>query len=170
MTLSLGGLRPEPGQAFPGVEWQEFRLQGQEWLAERASKKLKNDGLLITSMAGKRQGFLMCIFILLAGLCVRGVNPIRTVLRLFGVVEPFARSRLMSILAIIFGVLFVLAYVGTMGALRTGAGKFAIGFSGITLYMEVPLINFEYQCGLIGFGPYIFSIPDLLLSQHPISR
>jgi hypothetical protein len=27
-------------------------LQGQEWLAERASKKLKNDGLLITSMAG----------------------------------------------------------------------------------------------------------------------
>ena len=122
---------------------------------------------LITSMAGKRQGFLMCIFILLAGLCVRGVNPIRTVLRLFGVVEPFARSRLMSILAIIFGVLFVLAYVGTMGALRTGAGKFAIGFSGITLYMEVPLINFEYQCGLIGFGPYIFSIPDLLLGLLP---
>ena len=39
-------------QAFPAVEWQEFRLQGQEWLSERASKKLKNDGLLITSMAG----------------------------------------------------------------------------------------------------------------------
>ena len=47
-----GQKRPEPGQAFPAVEWQEFRLQGQEWLAERASKKLKNDGLLITSMAG----------------------------------------------------------------------------------------------------------------------
>jgi hypothetical protein len=42
----------DPGQAFPSVEWQEFRLQGQEWLAERASKKLKNDGLLVTSMAG----------------------------------------------------------------------------------------------------------------------
>jgi hypothetical protein len=50
--LVAGQKRPEAGQAFPAVEWQEFRLQGQEWLAERASKKLKNDGLLITSMAG----------------------------------------------------------------------------------------------------------------------
>jgi predicted AAA+ superfamily ATPase len=50
--LVAGQKRPEPGKAFPAVEWQEFRLQGQEWLAERASKKLKNDGLLITSMAG----------------------------------------------------------------------------------------------------------------------
>jgi len=50
--LVPGQKRPEPGQAFPAVEWHEFRLQGQEWLAERASKKLKNDGLLITSMAG----------------------------------------------------------------------------------------------------------------------
>ena len=47
-----GQKRPETGQPFPAVEWQEFRLQGQEWLAERASKKLKNDGLLVTSMAG----------------------------------------------------------------------------------------------------------------------
>ncbi|MGA8030571.1 MAG: Swt1 family HEPN domain-containing protein [Bryobacteraceae bacterium] len=50
--LVPGQKRPEPGQPFPAMEWQEFRLQGQEWLAERASKKLKNDGLLITSMAG----------------------------------------------------------------------------------------------------------------------
>ena len=38
--LVAGQKRPETGQAFPPVEWQEFRLQGQEWLAERASKKL----------------------------------------------------------------------------------------------------------------------------------
>jgi hypothetical protein len=50
--LVAGQKRPESGQAFPAVGWQEYRLQGQEWLAERASKKLKNDGLLITSMAG----------------------------------------------------------------------------------------------------------------------
>jgi hypothetical protein len=49
--LVPGQRRPEPGQAFPGVEWQEDRLQGKEWLAERASKKLKNN-LLYTSMAG----------------------------------------------------------------------------------------------------------------------
>lgn len=50
--LVPGQKRPEPGQPFPAVEWQEIRLQGQEALAERASKKLKNEGLLITTMAG----------------------------------------------------------------------------------------------------------------------
>jgi len=50
--LAPGQKCPVQGQKFPPIEWQEHRLQGQEWLAERASKKLKNDGLLITSMAG----------------------------------------------------------------------------------------------------------------------
>jgi hypothetical protein len=49
--LVAGQKLPEPGQPFPAVEWQEFRLQGEEWLAERASKKLKNN-LLYTTMAG----------------------------------------------------------------------------------------------------------------------
>ncbi len=50
--LVPGQKKPVGGQPFPEVEWQEIRLQGQEGLAERASKKLKNDGLLIASMAG----------------------------------------------------------------------------------------------------------------------
>jgi hypothetical protein len=43
-----------PGQADPQarLEWQETRLQGQDPLAVRAAKKLKNDGLLITQYAG----------------------------------------------------------------------------------------------------------------------
>jgi predicted AAA+ superfamily ATPase len=43
-----------PGQADPQapLEWQEIRLQGQDALAVRAAKKLKNDGLLITQYAG----------------------------------------------------------------------------------------------------------------------
>jgi hypothetical protein len=49
-----GQKRPESGKAFPDVEWQEIRLQGQEALAARASKKLKNEELLITNMAGTR--------------------------------------------------------------------------------------------------------------------
>jgi hypothetical protein len=52
--LVPGQKKPEAGQAFPSVEWQDIRLQGQEALAERASKKLKNEELLITSMAGTR--------------------------------------------------------------------------------------------------------------------
>ena len=50
--LSPGKSGPKQGSLSRAVEWQEFRLQGQEWLAERASKKLKNDGLLVVSMAG----------------------------------------------------------------------------------------------------------------------
>ena len=49
--LVPGQKRPEPGQAFPPIEWQEERLKGEGGLAERASKTLKNN-LLYTSMAG----------------------------------------------------------------------------------------------------------------------
>ncbi|MEK6324551.1 MAG: Swt1 family HEPN domain-containing protein [Acidobacteriota bacterium] len=45
-----------PVQASPqaAVEWQSFRLSGQDALAVRASKKLKGDELLITSFAASR--------------------------------------------------------------------------------------------------------------------
>lgn len=45
-----------PVQSTPqaAVEWQAFRLSGQDALAVRASKKLRNDELLITSLAGTR--------------------------------------------------------------------------------------------------------------------
>ena len=45
-----------PIQTTPqaGVEWQAMRLSGQDALAVRASKKLKNDELLITSFAATR--------------------------------------------------------------------------------------------------------------------
>ncbi len=45
-----------PTQATPQspVEWQAFRLSGQEALAVRASKKLRNEELLVPSLAGTR--------------------------------------------------------------------------------------------------------------------
>ncbi len=45
-----------PVQATPqsSVEWQAFRLSGQDALAVRASKKLRNDELLVTALAGTR--------------------------------------------------------------------------------------------------------------------
>ena len=45
-----------PGQPDPqaAVEWQEIRLQGQDSLAVRATKKLKNEELLVTQFAGTR--------------------------------------------------------------------------------------------------------------------
>jgi hypothetical protein len=45
-----------PVQASPqaAVEWQAFRLTGQDALAVRVSKKLRNDELLVTSLAGTR--------------------------------------------------------------------------------------------------------------------
>ncbi len=43
-----------PGQPDPKgpVEWSDIRLQGQDELAVRASKKMKNDMLLLTQMGG----------------------------------------------------------------------------------------------------------------------
>jgi hypothetical protein len=45
-----------PVQATPqdSVKWEAFRLSGQDPLAERASKKLRNDELLVTALAGTR--------------------------------------------------------------------------------------------------------------------
>ena len=45
-----------PVQASPKDEggWQAFRLSGQDSLAARASKKLRNDELLVTALAGTR--------------------------------------------------------------------------------------------------------------------
>jgi len=45
-----------PMQASPqsAVEWQVIRLSGQDALAVRASKKLRNDELLVTALAGTR--------------------------------------------------------------------------------------------------------------------
>ena len=45
-----------PVQATPqtNVEWQAIRLAGQGLLAERASRRMRNDGLLVTTFAGTR--------------------------------------------------------------------------------------------------------------------
>jgi len=45
-------LAPVQGSPQAGVEWQAFRLTGQDALAVRASKKLRNDDLLRTAMVG----------------------------------------------------------------------------------------------------------------------
>jgi predicted AAA+ superfamily ATPase len=47
-------LVPTQGNPQASVEWQAFRLSGQDALAVRASKKLKNDELLVTSFAASR--------------------------------------------------------------------------------------------------------------------
>jgi hypothetical protein len=45
-----------PTQSTPQatIEWQSFRLTGQDALATRASKKLRNDELLISGLAASR--------------------------------------------------------------------------------------------------------------------
>ena len=45
-------LVPHQDEPLGPVEWHEIKLQGQEELAVRASKKLKNDGLLLTVYEG----------------------------------------------------------------------------------------------------------------------
>jgi hypothetical protein len=47
-------LVPEQDKEKTEVEWKETRLQGDDHLADRASKKLKNEELLISEFAGTR--------------------------------------------------------------------------------------------------------------------
>jgi predicted AAA+ superfamily ATPase len=47
-------LVPVQGTPQAATEWQAFRLSGQDALAVRASKKLRTDELLVTSLAGTR--------------------------------------------------------------------------------------------------------------------
>ncbi len=49
--LIVPGL-PSKDASKDQIEWHESRLQGQDALAVRASKKLRNEGLLLTEMAG----------------------------------------------------------------------------------------------------------------------
>jgi hypothetical protein len=45
-----------PGQSKPDgdLEWTDLRLQGQDTLAVRAAKKLRNEELLLTQLGGAR--------------------------------------------------------------------------------------------------------------------
>ncbi|MEW6213264.1 MAG: Swt1 family HEPN domain-containing protein, partial [Acidobacteriota bacterium] len=45
---------PSPSSPISDIEWHELRLQGQDALALRASKKLRNEELMITQLAGTR--------------------------------------------------------------------------------------------------------------------
>ena len=47
-------LVPVQGSPQGSIEWQSFRLSGQDALAVRVSKKLRNDELLVTVLAGTR--------------------------------------------------------------------------------------------------------------------
>jgi predicted AAA+ superfamily ATPase len=47
-------LVPTQSKSQDPVQWQSFRLQGQEALAIRASRKLKNDELLVSKLAASR--------------------------------------------------------------------------------------------------------------------
>jgi predicted AAA+ superfamily ATPase len=47
-------LVPTQSKSQDPVQWQSFRLQGQEVLAVRASRKLKNDELLVSKLAASR--------------------------------------------------------------------------------------------------------------------
>ena len=51
--LIVPGL-PTSASIGDAVEWQEIRLQGPESLAARASRKLRNEELLVTTLAGTR--------------------------------------------------------------------------------------------------------------------
>ncbi len=123
---------------------------------------------IIGSMAGKRQGLLMCLLFLLSGIAVSGYAPVGRFLLLGGLPGRLAYSPIVRIAAVSVGALLIVSYITVLEALRSGrSGTSLMSLEGIVNYLEIPLINFEYQCQLAGYGPYQASLRGLLIGLLP---
>jgi hypothetical protein len=122
---------------------------------------------LISSMAGKRQGLLMCAFIVGTGVMTRLGDPIRQAAVFLGF-SPRGRSSLLvnCIVAVIcVGALGI--YLTALRSLRVGGGWSSFDSDDIVKYLEFPLINFESQVEIAGFGPQRYAITPLLSGFLP---
>ena len=64
---------------------------------------------------------------------------------------------------------FLILLTGFLGSVRVG-GRLGFDWSGmqdLIHYLELPLINFEGQTAIIGFGPHIFNPGGLLIGLLP---
>jgi oligosaccharide repeat unit polymerase len=111
---------------------------------------------LAHSMAGKRQGLAILFISILIASMGTGRHPIE-ILPL-----PMLKRLSTSLKNVIFlGILAVfVALFGALGQLRTDRSK---EHASLIRYLELPMVNFEHQAAVVGFGPYKF---DLIKCFH----
>lgn len=120
--------------------------------------------ILISSMAGKRQGLLMCTFIVACGIMIRAGDPIRQTLAFFRFSPRLQSSFLLNSVTVCVCMVFLTGYLIVLGSLRRGEN---IAPTELVNYLEFPLINFEFQAGMIGFGPHHYESAALLAGLLP---
>lgn len=122
---------------------------------------------LISSMAGKRQGLLMCAFIVCAGVTIRLGDPVRSILRFLGVSNNQRSAFSLNVFTIMVCSIVLLTYLTTLNSLRVGERRIGASFGDVTPYLELPVINFEAQAEAIGFGPLQYAAMPLLTGLLP---
>jgi hypothetical protein len=119
---------------------------------------------LISSMAGKRQGLLVSVFIVAGGIMTRSGDPLRSLISFLGFSPRFQSSFLLSSATLVVCLGFCIAYLTILGGLRTGENVAPVE---LVKYLEFPLINFESQAEVFGFGPQRYDAVALLAGLLP---
>ncbi|HEY0141486.1 MAG TPA: O-antigen polymerase [Thermoanaerobaculia bacterium] len=100
--------------------------------------------------AGKRQTVAIAITVLASGSAVYFGHPLRPIFRYLGL----RRARWWARVAMIAGPVVMLAFLGWVVTLRTGAET--TGGAQALSYLQLGLVNFEAQAGEVGYGPKKF--------------
>jgi oligosaccharide repeat unit polymerase len=114
-------------------------------------------------ISGKRQGLFISLAFLVCGLSIYFNNPLKPVLRLFGV--PSSKIVRFLLYSSIVGILIFT--IGFVSSLRVGAGYQTSGIEEILNYLQYPLINLEAQCEEIGLAPYKYRLLYPLFTLLP---
>ena len=103
----------------------------------------------LTMIAGKRQG----AFQVAAGIISAAVFQFRSPFEALGLFVTGIQSRLRGIIVLVLSILALFATMESLEAIRTGGQVGRSRGASILAYMEIPLINFDYQTQVAGFGP-----------------
>lgn len=122
---------------------------------------------LISSMAGKRQGLLICAFIVGTGVLTRWGDPVDKMAGFLGFSPRRRSSILLNSLIAVVCLAFLGAYLTVLNGLRVGDKSLNFETGEIIKYLELPLINFEFQSEIVRFGPQRYAVMPLLSGFLP---
>lgn len=113
------------------------------------------------TMGGKRQGLFMAIFFAFTALVLHGSELVNRLLA-----KLMIRGWAMRTGVYVCAPLIALCFFQFLGMARSGRSA-TLGLRESFFYLELPLINLEYQYELIGLGPDTFAPQGLLKSLVP---
>ena len=113
------------------------------------------------TMGGKRQGLFMVAFFTFTAFVLVGNGLLNRLMSKF-----LIRGRSMRMMVYVVAPLCGLVFFQLLGMARSGR-EATLGLRESLFYLELPLINLEYQYELVGFGPDTFAPQGLLRGLLP---